>query len=157
MSKFLYRMQNILNLKRKLEEQAKMEYGTARARLNEEEEKLAQLQGRKADYEEEARSFLKKKLDLQKMRENKEAILRMDEFIELQKEEIQKAEEVVEAAREKLQAAIQERKIHEKLRENAFEAFLLEEKAGESRQIDELTSYIYGQKQQEAAEVRSEK
>lgn len=157
MSKFLYRMQNILNLKRKLEEQAKMEYGAARARLNEEEEKLAQLQGRKADYEEEARSFLKKKLDLQKMRENKEAILRMDEFIELQKEEIQKAEEVVEAAREKLQAAIQERKIHEKLRENAFEAFLLEEKAGESRQIDELTSYTYGQRQQEAAEVRSEK
>ena len=157
MSKFLYRMQNILNLKRKLEEQAKMEYGTARARLNEEEEKLAQLQGRKADYEEEARSFLKKKLDLQKMRENKEAILRMDEFIELQKEEIQKAEDVVEAAREKLQAAIQERKIHEKLRENAFEAFLLEEKAGESHQIDELTSYTYGQRQQEAAEVRSEK
>lgn len=157
MSKFLYRMQNILNLKRKLEEQAKMEYGAARARLNEEEEKLAQLQGRKADYEEEARSFLKKKLDLQKMRENKEAILRMDEFIELQKEEIQKAEDVAEAAREKLQAAIQERKIHEKLRENAFEAFLLEEKAGESRQIDELTSYTYGQRQQEAAEVRSEK
>ena len=157
MSKFLYRMQNILNLKRKLEEQAKMEYGVARARLNEEEEKLARLQGRKADYEEEARSFLKKKLDLQKMRENKEAILRMAEFIELQKEEIQKAEDVVEAAREKLQAAIQERKIHEKLRENAFEAFLLEEKAGESRQIDELTSYTYGQRQQEAAEVRSEK
>lgn len=157
MSKFLYRMQNILNLKRKLEEQAKMEYGVARARLNEEEEKLARLQGRKADYEEEARSFLKKKLDLQKMRENKEAILRMDEFIELQKEEIQKAEEVVEAAREKLQAAVQERKIHEKLRENAFEAFLLEEKAGESREIDELTSYTYGQRRQEAAEVRSEK
>ena len=146
MSKFVYRMQNILNIKSKLEEQAKMDYGLARARLTEEEEKLEQMQRRKADYEEIARGALKEELHVRQIRENKEAILRMDEFIALQRLEIRKAEQKLEDARIKLQDTMQERKIQEKLRENAFEAFMEEEKARESREIDELTSYTYGQK-----------
>lgn len=151
MSKFVYRMQNILNIKEKLEEQAKMDYGLARARLTEEEEKLEQLQTRKADYEEAARAALREELHPRQMRENKEAILRMDEFIDLQRLEIQKAEGKLEEERVKLQAAMQERKIQEKLRENAFEVFMEEEKARESREIDELTSYTYGQKKTDEA------
>lgn len=149
MSKFVYRMQNILNIKAKLEEQAKLDYGMARARLTEEEEKLQLLWDRRADYEEAARGALKEELRIQEIRENKEAILRMDEFIELQKIEIQKAEQQLEKERIKLQDAMQERKIHEKLRENAFAAFMEEEKASEIREIDELTSYTYGQKKAE--------
>lgn len=151
MSKFVYRMQNILNIKSKLEEQAKMDYGLARARLNEEEEKLEVLQQRKADYEETARLALKDALHVREIRENKEALLRMDELMELQRLEIQKAQQKLEEARVKLQDAVQERKIQEKLRENAFEGFMQEEKARESREIDELTSYTYGQKTMEEA------
>lgn len=151
MSKFVYRMQNILNIKSKLEEQAKMDYGMARALLNEEEEKLERMQQRKTEYEEAARGALQDALHVREIRENKEAILRMDEFIALQRLEIQKAEQRLEEARIKLQEAMQERKIQEKLRENAFEAFMEEEKARESREIDELTSYTYGQKTMEEA------
>ena len=146
MARFIYRMQNILEIKRKLEEQARMEYGLARAKLNEEEEKLEQLRRRKADYEELSRQLLQETLKLREVREAKEAILRMDEFIERQKQEIRKAEQALEQERIKLQKAIQERKIHEKLRENAYEEYLREEKAAENREIDELTSYTYGQK-----------
>ena len=149
MSKFIYRMQNILNIKAKLEEQAKMDYGLARARLTEEEEKLECLAKRKSAYEDVARNSLVNSLSVRRMRENKEAILRMDEFMKRQREEIRKAEKKVEIERQKLQAAVQERKIQEKLRENAFEAFMEEEKAQESREIDELTSYTYGQKRLE--------
>lgn len=149
MSKFIYRMQNILNIKAKLEEQAKMDYGLARARLTEEEEKLEYLAKRKSAYEDAARNSLVNSLSVRRMRENKEAILRMDEFMKRQREEIRKAEKKVETERQKLQAAVQERKIQEKLRENAFEAFMEEEKAQESREIDELTSYTYGQKRLE--------
>ncbi|MBO5094268.1 MAG: flagellar export protein FliJ [Lachnospiraceae bacterium] len=149
MSKFIYRMQNILNIKAKLEEQAKMDYGLARARLTEEEEKLEYLAKRKSAYEDVARNSLVNSLSVRRMRENKEAILRMDEFMKRQREEIRKAEKKVEIERQKLQAAVQERKIQEKLRENAFEAFMEEEKAQESREIDELTSYTYGQKRLE--------
>ena len=41
---------------------------------------------------------------------------------------------------------MQERKTHEKLKEKAFEQFLQEEKQRESKEIDELTSYTYGQR-----------
>ena len=49
----------------------------------------------------------------------------MDEFIELQKLEVAKAEEALEAERQKQQDVMEERKIHEKLREKAFEAFMI--------------------------------
>lgn len=149
MARFVYRMQNILEIKRKLEDQARMEYGLARARLNEEEEKLERLKRRKADYEELSRQLLQETLNLREVRDAKEAILRMDEFMERQRAEIRKAEQALEQERIKLQKAIQERKIHEKLRENAYEEYLLEEKASENREIDELTSYTYGQKKSE--------
>ena len=57
MAKFIYRMQNILNLKLKLEEQQKMEFAAARKRLDEEEDKLHLLFRRKEGYEEEGRIF----------------------------------------------------------------------------------------------------
>ena len=39
MAKFIYRMQSILDIKTKMEEQAKMEFAAAKMRLDEEEEK----------------------------------------------------------------------------------------------------------------------
>lgn len=147
MSKFIYRMQNILNLKYKLEDQAKMEFAEARRRLTEEEEKLEMLFRRKAEYEEEGRRLRENTLEVLDILGNRNAILQMEEFIELQKLEVEKAEEALEVKRQKLQEVMQERKIHEKLREKAFEAFMKEENAKESKEIDELVSYTYGQKQ----------
>ncbi len=151
MSKFVYRMQNILNIKEKLEEQARMDFGMAMVRLREEEEKLEHLQRRRDGYENAARDSLTASLRIREIRENKEAIERMDEFMAAQRIEIRKAEKKVEQERQKLQESIQERKIQEKLRENAFAVFMEEEKARESREIDELTSYTYGQKKAEEA------
>ena len=44
MARFRYRMQSILDIKLKMETQAKQEFAAAQQRLNEEEEKLAALQ-----------------------------------------------------------------------------------------------------------------
>ena len=146
MSKFVYRMQNILNLKYKLEEQAKMEFAAARRRLTEEEEKLELLYRRKDSYEEEGRRLREDTLRVLDILDNRNAILQMEEFIELQKIEVAKAEEALEVERQKLQEVMQERKVQEKLREKAFEAFMKEENAKESKEIDELVSYTYGQR-----------
>lgn len=51
MAKFVYRMQNILNLKLKLEEQAKIAFSTANAKLQEEEKKLSQIKKERQLYE----------------------------------------------------------------------------------------------------------
>lgn len=146
MAKFIYRMQNILNLKTKLEEQQKMEFAAARKRLDEEEEKLNLLFRRKANYEEEGRRLREDSLNVQDILDNRNALIQMDDYIAFQKIQVSKAEDALEIERQKLQEAVQERKIQEKLRENAFEVFMREENARESKEVDELVSYTYGQK-----------
>ena len=78
--------------------------------------------------------------------ENTDAIARMKEFVEQQQLVVKKAEKQLDVARERLKEAMQESKTHEKLKEKAFEAFVREENAKEAKEVDELTSYTYGQK-----------
>ena len=63
MAKFKYKLQNILELKMKLEEQQKMALVTARINLNDEEDKLEALYARKRGYEEALREAYKKWLN----------------------------------------------------------------------------------------------
>lgn len=149
MAVFRYRMQNILNIKNQLETQARMEYAEAQAKLNEELDKLKALEERKLGYEIHAKELLESILDFTEIAATKDAVVRMEEYIVNQKDVIEEAEYQVEIARGKLTAAIQERKIHERLRESALEEFLQEEKEKEKKEIDELTSFTYGQKAQE--------
>lgn len=148
MARFRYSLQSILNIKLKMETQAKQEFSAAKNALDEEEEKLLELQKRKAGYEKKAETLLTGVLRVREIEENKSAILRMDEYIALQRIQITAAEKRLEQAREKLTEVMKERKTHETLREKAFENFLQEENKLESKAVDELTSYTYGQKRQ---------
>ncbi len=146
MARFLYRMQSILDVKAKLEEQAKMDFAAAKIHLDEEEEKLEFLVNRKTAYEEQGRELRKDSLKVLDIIENRDAIARMDEFIVFQKKSVQTAEVQLENARLKLQEAMQESKTQEKLKEKAFEEFMHEENAREAKEVDELTSYTHGKK-----------
>ena len=146
MAVFRYKMQGILDIKEKLENRAKQEFAQANVRLETEKAKLLELQKRRNGYMEEATNLRMQLLDVRKLRENKAAILKMDEYIREQMLEINKAAKAVEKARIVLQEIVQERKAHEKLKENAFQNFLKEEQAAESREIDQLTTYTHGQK-----------
>ncbi len=143
MAKFVYRMENILNIKYKLEEQAKQEYMAVRVRLNEEEEKLAALQNRKQEYFVQYRNLLKERLDVLQIETCKNAILLMDEYITAQEQVVAQVEEELEQAIAKMNEAIKERKIHEKLKEKQFEIFLQELNQEEMKEIDQLISYQY--------------
>ncbi len=146
MARFRYKMQSILDIKENLETKAKQDFAAANKRLQEELDKLEQLKLRKEQYLEEGVKLRTEVLDIQKMKENKMAVLKMDEYIQLQNLEIKKASKAVEAARAALQEVMQERKAHEKLKENAFQDFLKEEQANENKEIDQLTTYTHGQK-----------
>lgn len=148
MAKFRYRMQSILDIKMKLETQAKQEFAAAKAVLDQEVDKLHRLQDRKKGYERAAAKLLNGSLKLREITANKEAILRMDDFIAAQLEQIAIAEQHLEEAREKLEMLMKERKTHESLKEKAFEQFVQDVNRQESKEIDELTSYTYGQKRQ---------
>lgn len=148
MAKFRYSMQSILNIKTKMETQAKQEFSTAKYALDKEVEKLENLKKRKSDYEEKAHELLQGTLKVRDIEDNKNAILMMDQYIAEQRMQVKKAQDELERAREKLADVMKERKMHETLREKAFENFLQEENRQEGKSIDELTSYTYGQKRQ---------
>ncbi len=92
MAKFVYRMQNILNIKYKLEEQAKQYYMTVRMRLNEAEAVLESLENRKEGYFQEYRVLLSEKLDVLEIESCKNSIILMDDYILNQKQVIQTIE-----------------------------------------------------------------
>ena len=75
----------------------------------------------------------------------------MEDYIERQQMNVDTAERKLEEARERLTEVRMERKTHETLRDKAFEAFLMEEKKQESKEIDQLTSYTYGQRRAQAS------
>lgn len=146
MARFRYKMQGILDVKEKLETRAKQDFAEANRRLADEKEKLAVLQARKAAYLEEGKALRMEHIDVRKMKENKLAVMKMDEYISNQMIQINQAARVVERTRAALQELVQERKAHEKLKENAFADFMKEELYQESKEIDQLTTYTHGQK-----------
>lgn len=149
MAKFKYRMQNILDIKQKLEKSAKMEFSEANIRVMEEEEKLSEIEDRKRMYEAEGKRLRSARLHVADIKNNTQAISVLGGMVKVQEKEVEKAKVVQEQKRLKLQNAMQERKTQEKLYENAFEAFVREENARESKEIDELTSYVYGKRSKE--------
>ena len=149
MKKFNYRMQSILDIKAKLEEQEKTNYGLARARLSQEEEKLAALIQRKNEYEDKLKGRVSGVLHIDDIRKCSSDIEIMKVLIKQQEQQVKRAEQAVEFARQKLTVAMREHKMHEILREKAFEEYMHETNAEESKEIDENVSFTYGEKQKQ--------
>lgn len=148
MGRFRYSLQSILDIKMKMETQAKQDFSAAKNALDDEESKLAALRRRKREYESEAMKLRSGKLNVRDITDNRAAILKMDEEIAQQKEKVAAAARTLEKAREHLTDVMKERKTQETLREKAFEEYKIDENKRESKEVDELTSYTYGQKRQ---------
>lgn len=149
MAKFLYRMQNILDIKYKLEESAKQEYAEAVRILAQEEEKLQHLEQRRYGYYLDYNASIKGKLDFVQIDECGNAMDIMDEMIHDQNEIIKEKSRDVEKARHKLNTVMQERKMHEKLKENKFEEFKQEINEAEAKETDQVVSYQFNNKNAE--------
>lgn len=146
MAKFVFRLQSVLNLKVRMEEQQRLSFAAARKRLDDEEEKLNSLYVREAHYEEEGRIMREKSLVIQDILDNEVALVRVREYIDEQKVRVRQAEAFLENERIKLVEAMKERKTYEKLRENAFEEYLRDEAHTEGVENDEHNSFVYGQR-----------
>lgn len=143
MAKFVYRMQNILNIKQKLETQAKMEYGFANQKYQEQQAILQEYMVRRVGYEQKWKEQMKGSLDLAAVSHAREDVNAMKTIVRRQMLEVHKAQKELEDARGRLQTVMQERKVQEKLREKAFEKFKQELAEAENKEIDELVSYTY--------------
>lgn len=149
MAKFTYKMQNILDIKYKLETQAKTSFSIAAANLNKEEEKLVKLNLRKQAYEKEARELVEDKLDFQAIKVNRAAIENMKGAIRSQTLAVHVAKRNLESARKHLQEVMIERKTHEKLKEKALDEFKKEIEKDESKAVDELVSFTHNHAENE--------
>lgn len=136
-------MESILNIKIKLEDQAKLAYTAARNRLTIEEEKLVKLENMKSSYEEEQRRQSKSRLNIMKIKQLSEAIEIMKMKIKQQTVVVKAAQQALEVARIRLNDAMIERKTQEKLKEKAWQEYMMEANAEEQKEIDEHNSYIY--------------
>ena len=146
MAKFRYRMQNILNVKMKLETQAKIAYGIANQKYLDEQKKLQEIVLRRNNYEKLLKESMMGSINVKEVMHAREAVNTMKTLMRRQMVEVHKAELALEDARRALNEIVQDRKTHEKLKEKAFEQFMEEEKAAESKEIDQLVSYTYNNK-----------
>ncbi len=141
MSVFRFRMQSILDMKAKLEEQAKIEFAQAQQKLLEEQELLAQIIKRKEDYIAYGVELRNQTIDVQEILDNKNAIEYTKELEKTQRLAVNVAQKAVDAASRKMMEARTQTKTYEKLKEHAFDEFLQEENRAESKEIDQLNSY----------------
>lgn len=147
MAKFVYRMQNILDIKNKLETQARNSYAVARMKLTQEEEKLNSLFAQKKSYEDAYREQLSGSIDVRQINICKNAIELSKNMIKKQLVEVKVASKNLEAAQIRLGEVMKERKIQEKLREKAFDEFLKELNDQEKKEIDELVNFRFEQEE----------
>ncbi len=146
MACFRFSMQNILNMKEKLEDQAKNKYAQANARLLREQEKLEIIVARREEAREKLKLVLYETLSVAEIRTRENAVEVLKFYAMQQQLAVKRCEKEVEVAREELSEAMKERKIFEKLREKAFEEFVFEENRKEQKEVDELMSYKHGTK-----------
>lgn len=144
MARFEYKMQNILDVKLKLETQAKTALAVETQRLREEELKLEEIYADKRKYEEDLREASTGVLDIMEMNRCNDGISIKEAEALKQKEQIKIAERNVELARGKLNRVMVERKTQEALKERAFEEFVKELNQAEMKEIDEVVSFRYG-------------
>lgn len=145
MAKFSYKLQSVLDIKQKLENQEKIAFGLASAKLSEEQELLQKLMIQKAGYDKQARKLVEGSIDILEVNACRKAIETMKSRIRTQMLEVHKAERQLEIVRKRLNEVMIERKTYEKLREKKFEEFKKEILYEEKKEVDELVSYTYHQ------------
>lgn len=147
MAKFSYRMQNILDIKQKLEDQAKIAYGMAQQNYRAEQKKLQDLLVRRSRAEKDLKQLMDGNMDLQEIRNRKSDLDSFRVLIRRQMMEVHRVEKELEEARQALNEVMQERKMHEKLKEKALDEYHREELVEEGKMIDGLVSFTYNAKQ----------
>ncbi|MCI5937647.1 MAG: flagellar export protein FliJ [Eubacterium sp.] len=144
MARFRFSMENLLNMKEKLEEQEKNNYSQANMRLQQAEEELRLTQIRYDEKQQILRGKMRAALNVQEIRQMEQGLKVLGEYEKQQIKMVEQRQRELNLAREKLYEARKERKTFEKLKEKAFQLFLEEENKKEQKEIDELVSYRYG-------------
>lgn len=146
MAKFVFKLQNLLRIKEKLETQRKMEFGQAISYREQQQEIKEQLIDQKQQKIENFKDSIYEKI-------NPSEIAMYNDYIQLIKTNISKQDDIliearkqVELRRQSLETAVKEHKIYGKLRENRHTEHKFLEQRNEQKETDGLISYKYTKK-----------
>lgn len=143
MARFSFRLQSYLNLKEKLEEQKKLDYGRALAKLETEKQKKLEMERIRDNNIISFKESIIKKIEPQTLQSYNNFIEIMKIKIRNQQTVIQNAEKNVELKRLALVEAIKDRKMLDTLKEKAHVEYMREEQINEQKIVDEIVSYQY--------------
>ena len=143
MPKFKFRLQGYYDVKIKLEDKAKQDYGLALVLLDRERKERMRLEDERRLQLEQFRESLSggvKPAELQSINNYIEVLKRS---ISLANERVKKAKDLAEKRRIDLSEAMKQRKMIEKLHDDAKYRFIKESNRIEQRTIDEVVSYKF--------------
>lgn len=146
---FKYRLEPVLGLKEKLEENKKRELGLAHQYYEEVKKEQHQLVKEKERAYEEARNQINEKVDVNQLKQLNHYAHYIEKAIKLKTKELDLAAKEVEQKREELIEAVKERKILGNLKEIHLEEYKEEEKRIQNSIVDEIVSYKYSAGQKE--------
>ena len=143
MAKFVYKMQNILDIKNKLETQEKTAFAIEVQKLRVEEERLVRIRNEIEYYEDLIRDQGDKQINILEWKRCNEALEYKKNEEKIQIQHVKMAEKNVDIARGRLNKVMVERKTQEVLKEKAFVEFVKELNEVEKKEVDELVSFTY--------------
>ncbi len=147
MAKFNFRLKSYLDLKEKIEDQKKLEYGKALAKL-EQERKVKEQLVQSRDYNVSMfKEKIKSEINPAQFRDFNNYIELLKKRIIEQEKVIKKEEENVESKRSELVEAVKQHKILDKLKEKSYAEYMREEQIAEQKRVDEIVSYQYNDKE----------
>ena len=141
MPRFIFRLQGYLNLKSKMEDQRKLEYGQAVSDLERERAKLARLELQRAETISSFREGINASIKPQEAGFYNSYLSWLKESISKQADSVSQAESEVERRRAALAEAMKERKVLETLKEKHYAEYMREQNLAEQKAVDEIVSF----------------
>jgi len=143
MAKFKFRLQSYYDVKIKLEDKARQDYGMAMVALDREQKEHARLEAERRSRLEEFRESLSESVKPAQIQSINNYIELLKKNITLANERVNSARSLTEKRRVELIEAMKQRKMLEKLHDNAKLDFTKEVAKSEQRAIDEVVSYKF--------------
>jgi flagellar export protein FliJ len=143
MAKFNYKLQNFLNVKAKLEEQKRLEYGQAISDMMSAKQIEAAIKANKADSQNSMKNALQDAVDTQTAMSYNRHMDVLKRQLAKQEKTVSQKEAQAESKRGALIDAMREHKTVSKLRENAYAAHVKAEQLDEHKRLDEIAGYRF--------------
>lgn len=143
LAKFVFKMQQLLNIKKQLEDTIKNQLGAAIRKLEKEKEYLKKLESEKMHHINCIRQSMQEGISVHKLLEFNVFLDSFEHKINNQKKVINDAKVVADKIRERLVQVVKEKKMLEILREKKLQDHRISEQRKEQLALGEIANYKY--------------